>query len=226
MSTYFRTVMSELAEVEDLAVVVAEHGPEAAQRRGGDPDAELRDVAFQEGGDVLLPPLEARLVAPRGEGRRQSAAQPQALHGRTAHVAQAKTVEVEEGDPPGEAFAPLADQIPGGAAEDEESASRPGVHQEAQEREQLRLALDLVDDHGAAEPFEGKLRLLEPGQVAGVLEVEPVFRRQALGQSGLAGLALAQDGGDGESAEQPANRVAIHRAFDQRDHARGLSCVP
>ena len=50
------------AVIQDLAVVMAQHGPEAAQGPGGDRDSQLGDVPFQEGRHVLIPPEQAFLV--------------------------------------------------------------------------------------------------------------------------------------------------------------------
>ena len=49
----------EFRSIPDVALVMREHGPEAAEDRGWCADAKLRQVAFQKGLDEVAPPLVA-----------------------------------------------------------------------------------------------------------------------------------------------------------------------
>jgi len=63
--------------VPRLAVVVREHGPEAAYGQCGRTQSESRQVALQESADELAPPGTAVNVGSRGERKREAAAIPQ-----------------------------------------------------------------------------------------------------------------------------------------------------
>jgi len=82
------------------------------------------------------------------------------------------------------------------AAENQESrGERPAVGQHPQQREEVRPALDFINDHQPFERAQGRLRLAQSGEALRVLQVEVVERvrrHQTAGQRGLAALARAQ----------------------------------
>jgi hypothetical protein len=55
--------LAKLASVEELAMVVSEHLPQAVKRFGRNPKAELRNVPFQKGANELLTPTAGNLGA-------------------------------------------------------------------------------------------------------------------------------------------------------------------
>ena len=102
-----------------------------------------------------------------------------------------------------------------GAAEDEEARGVPGpVGQHAEQREEIRPPLDLVDDDEAPQGLEREAGVREPCDVRGILEVEERGRpstalHDVAGQGGLADLARAQDPHDRVAQKQVANAVDV-----------------
>jgi hypothetical protein len=69
----------------------------------------------------------------------------------------------------------LLEQVAGGAAQDQESSGIPrAVREDAQEREQIRSALNLIDDHKTPEGFECEPWVLKAAEMEGVFEVEVI----------------------------------------------------
>jgi hypothetical protein len=76
-------------------------------------------------------------------------------------------------DPARERFGALAQEIGRSAAQDEELRLRVRpVGQDPKQGEELRAALNLVEDHEPLKRTEGQLRIGEQSQVRGALEVE------------------------------------------------------
>jgi hypothetical protein len=69
----------------------------------------------------------------------------------------------------------LLEQVAGGAAQDQESSRIAwAVRENAQQREQVRSALNLIDDHKTAEGFECEPRVLKAAEMEGIFEIEVV----------------------------------------------------
>ena len=77
------------------------------------------------------------------------------------------------------------------------------IRQDSQQGEQVRPALNLVDDHEPREWAERLPRRLQAGQIQGVFEIEIGVspRGQFSGQGGLAALAGTEQGSDPEMSE-------------------------
>ena len=76
------------------------------------------------------------------------------------------------GDPPGQGFRTLANQIPRGASQDDELATFSLIHQIAQERKKIGQPLDLVDDDESRQVFQCELRLFQTGKILGIFQIE------------------------------------------------------
>jgi hypothetical protein len=93
------------------------------------------------------------------------------------------------------------------------SEIRP-VDQDPQQGEELRPALDLVEDDETLKRTEGQLRIGEQSQVRGALQVEaghglaPSLSQSASDRR-LADLAGAQDRDDGEGPEKPGQPLEV-----------------
>ena len=105
----------------------------------------------------------------------------------------------------------MLEQVAGGAAQDQESSGVPwSVRKNAQQREQIRSALNLVDDHKTAERFECEPWALEPAEVQRIFEIEVVAGWVEAGFLGgylagdgcLARLAWAEEGDAGEASKE------------------------
>jgi len=135
-------------------------------------------------------------------------------------------------DPPGQGLRGLADQVARGAAEDEEARRIPGaVDEHAQEREQLRGTLDLVDDDQPAQPLQGQLGLGQGREVGRVFQVEAGDRGvgQAVGvhacQRGLAALPRAEQRDHRRNREAGLDLRQVSVAFHTRifgDRSRNI----
>ena len=157
---------AQIGCVEHLPVIMREHHPEPAQRGWRNLNAERRDVALQKRADVKLAPLRAVRFARREKRQRKSAAQPELLHLRHAHFTQRERRDFHKTNPSGQCLRSLPDQIPRGAAQNQKARGRFGpVRQHAQDRKQIRAALDFVNHHQAVQPFQRELRIFQPVQM-------------------------------------------------------------
>ena len=187
--------------VPGLPVVVRQHPPEAAQRLGRDLRAQPRNVPLQEGARERLHP------SPPGRGRAReirpwkAAAHPEPVLAPRPGLGERESAHVHEEDAPRQRLGHAPDQIPGGAAQQQEDrVPVPVVADRAQHLEQPRHPLHLVDDHQALAPAEQPLG--GPGERrpgGGHLQVEDRGRprprgRHLSGQGRLAHLPGAQQG--------------------------------
>ena len=130
---------------------MGEHRPQASQGLGGDPRAELGDVALQVGADEALPPAHAGALAASEEAVREPSSHPELVEPLGAHLGQVERSQFDEVDSPGERLAGLGEQLERRRAQQEESPgplafSATGVDRAAQRFEQARRAVDLVED--------------------------------------------------------------------------------
>ena len=190
---------------------MGQHGPKTAQRRSGHRDAELGDVAFEEGCYECLAPHVAVFVHCRQIGSGQAAAQPQLAPLGGAGFGQIEPADRHELHAPGQGFRDAPDQIRRGAAEDQEARGIAGpIRQHAQRVEQAGLALNLVQHHQAALAAQRQFGIGEGPCVRLGLQVEEGYVaasfRVAVGkgprQCRLAALAGAEQGRDGRTASR------------------------
>ena len=170
--------------------------------------------------DVILAPLLASTFTGCQKRGRKAAPRPQPVHGRGAGLVELEGRELDVPDAPGQGFRRLADPIARGAAENQEPGRilRP-IDEYAQHREELRRALDLVDDHQPAQILQGQLGLGQGRQIGWVFKVEAGRRgvRQAAGihlcQCRLAALARAEQRDDGLDLEAGRDLRPISISF-------------
>ena len=204
---------AEFGAIPGLTVPVGEHRPEAAQcgRRDGAP--ELRNVTGEESPDEAVPPAATRRCRAGEIGEREPAAQPQPL--RIADLLQPEAVQFMECNAPGEGLGGLTEQFGRGAPEHKEPGwrTRP-VREYAQQWKHLGQSLDLVQNHEPSKGSQLESGIGEPGEVGGVLEVEPHRRtaarcHQLPGQGGLPYLPRAEKGHDRKLLEQQAHATEM-----------------
>ena len=137
---------------------------------------------------------------------------------RRAQVGQTEPFERHGFQAPGERFGGLLEQVGRGAAENQEPRrQRLAVGQHAQQREQVRAALDFVDHHQPLERAQGGVRLGEPGEALRVFQVEVVerFGRHELpGQRGLAALARPEQRHDAAALQRGADQFQVGFAVE------------
>jgi len=92
----------QLRQVQDLAVIVGNHGPEPAERLGGYPNAELREVSLQKGSNEGFSSPEARLVGGGKEGPWEPPAQPELVKCLRTHLPKREPTHLHEQAPPGQ----------------------------------------------------------------------------------------------------------------------------
>ena len=138
---------------------------------------------------------------------------------------QRETPKAVVGNTSGQGLGGLPQKVRGSTPEDEE-ATRPlrAVRQDAQDREQIRVALNLVNDDQPLQTLENQHGFGQTGQVFGILQVVEVGRppqafRKHSGQRSLADLSCADDPDHRESAEQPEQDRQLSFPFD---HGRSL----
>ena len=131
-----------------------------------------------------------------------------------ADVAQAQATQFVVGHATRQRFGGLAEQIPRRAPENQVALLQVGVHEITQQRKQVWLALDLVDDDQPGQRLQRQLRLRQQGGVTGILQVEDVIRGKLAGQSGFAGLARPQNGRHGKGGHEVGDRGSVGRSVD------------
>ena len=191
----------ELRGVPDLAVPVRDHHPEPPERLGRDANAQLGEIALQEGADEVVEPVGCVLVVGGEEGAREAAPQPEVAPTRRPDFFQVEAGERDQPDPAGQRLGHAAYErrrrAPG--QEEPRAVVRP-VRQDAQDFEQTRQALDLVHDDEAAQGAERLFRGGETVAVARPLQVEVSLGALGLGDFGgdrrLPALPRAVEGHD------------------------------
>lgn len=191
-----------------------EHRPEAAERRRRNRHAEARDVPLQERPLEGPAPLGRFVVVPREERARQAAAQPQPVEGGGADFVQSEAADLVEGDAAGQRLGRLLQQGGTGAAEDEEAGRRARpVGEDAQQGEDLRPPLDLVEDDESAQRPQVPSGLPEASDVGRILQIEEgraaIAACDRARQGRLSDLTQAEDRDDRESSQQPAHRTDV-----------------
>src|SRR5919106_1339576 len=206
--------------VEQTALLVREHRPEPAQGLRRDAWPELRDVALEVGADEIRAPAQARRVRCGQQTFRKPTAQPQGIEALATNLAGVERGELQIADASRERLARLFEQVDRCRAQDENPPLAPpappsGVDKPSQVPEELRHALDLVeDDELVLVSRQIELRLGELGPIGFGLEIE-IDRRPRLGdferQRSLARLTRPQQRrrrgfgqGSSERGEEPA----------------------
>lgn len=120
-----------------------------------------------------------------------------------------------EGRPAGQGLGRAANEIGRRASEQQKASWRlRSVGQDAEQLEQLRQALDLVQHDEPSQGTKLEAGFGEPSLVGWVFEVEPrdrtiARRRQLSSQSRLADLSRAQQNDDGELGQQQPKTIQV-----------------
>ncbi len=133
------------------ALAVGEHRPGAAQGFCGSRRPELREVALEVGADEIHSPAQARGIGVRQQAVWKSAAQPKRVEALGADLGDIEWSELQVADASGERLARLLQQVDRRGVQYEEApralpAPPAGVDEATQAAEELRCALDLVED--------------------------------------------------------------------------------
>ncbi len=194
-------VAGELGGVEQPALMVGQHAPEAAQSFGGDTRAELRDVAFQIGADEVLAPAQAARAIGCEQAVGKATAHPKIVGRQVGRFQHAERRQFQIGNAAGQALAGLLEKVERSEAQQQVlPCGAPGpagaVDQPAQYRKQPRRTVDFIEyDQLVLVICKVELGLLQLGAVLLGFEVE-IKRVKGLthfqGQGGLADLARAQ----------------------------------
>src|ERR1017187_2212842 len=145
-------IARKLGRVEQPALVVSKHDPEATQGFGGDAGTKLRNIPLQVAADEILPPAQAA----RGIRSKQTfwkpAAHPEIVPGQVLCFQHVKRGKLKVSDPTGQAFTRLLEQIKGSGTEQKvlrglASVASRLVNQTAQYGEKPRRTMDLVENH-------------------------------------------------------------------------------
>jgi hypothetical protein len=169
--------------VQQLSLVVGQHGPQATQGAAGNPRAQRGYVSFQVGGDEGVAPGQAGCVAFGQPGQREAAAQPQPVHvgGRcrwSKDFARLKGCELHLRHAPGQAFAGLLQQHAGRGTQQQELSTRLAaaaalVDDTPKNAEHSRHALHFVQDHQLVRVCrEEGLCIVEPPLCGGKFQVQ------------------------------------------------------
>jgi len=181
-------------------MVVRQHGPEATKRRRGNAHADLWQVALQEGLDELLAPVGAVRLGARQKGGRKATTAPVTRQRLLPELVEAEAAHRDRLEPPRQRLGGLPKQGRRRAPQDQEArANGTAIGENAKDREQVRSALDLVDDDDTPQRLERRHRLLEAREGDRVLQVEiagRIGRQDPLCCRGLAALARSEQRDD------------------------------
>lgn len=207
--------------VPRLPVIVSQHGPESPQGHGRHTYAPLRQVALQQGLDEIIAPGAAIGIVAREIRQGKSTAQPQAGLGIAVELPNVETAQRQLLDPAGQALRRLPLQVSRRTPQDQESCRRVApVHQHAQHGEQIGAPLDLVDHHQPAQWLQGRHRLLQPGEIDRILQIEildRILRHDLPRQCRLAALARSHKEHDPAALERGSQSLNMLPA---RNHGR------
>jgi hypothetical protein len=191
---------------------------------GGDSDTELRNIALKEGpNEAAAPPERGRVVGCQ-ERPRKAAPAPQTILALGSNLAEIEAAQVDEPHPPREGLGGAFEQGRRGTAENQKSGLRlVPIDQYAQDFEQLRLALHLVDDDESIQRGEGAHRRRELADIERGFQVEEFAGRligaQHMRQGGLSALSRPENGDARMAAEELSN---TDDAMGPIDHAQRI----
>jgi len=187
---------------------MGDHRPEAKERRSGNANAQLREIALEKCQDELLAPAEAVRLAAGQIRNGESTATPVFPESTLADLLKTESTDGNRLDTPGETFRGLSKQARRSASQNEKTgACWTAVCEYAENGEQIRTTLDLIYHDGTADSGERSHRLIEPGETRGIFEVEivgRVVRDYQPSSGGLTALAGADERNDGPAAQRCA----------------------
>ena len=155
-----------------------QHRPEPAQGLRRDARPELRDVALEVGTDEIRAPAQARRVGSGQQTLWKSTAQPECVESLATDFNRVERCQLQIANASCERLARLLEQIDRRRAEYKESTCAPAVppsrvDEPAQALEELRCALDFVEDDELVLVLrQVELGLGELGAVGFRLEIE------------------------------------------------------
>ena len=201
----------QLRRIEKPPLAVRQHHPEPAQRFGGDAcGGQEGQIALKIRGDEIFPPECALGVISGQKAARKAAPAPQGVGFCGCDLQPVQRRQFQIGNPPGERFARLPQQIHRRRSQQQEMPCRitrqhPRINQAAQHLKQLRRALHLIKDNQAILPRPQKrLGIRQFGAVCRTfkIKIQAGFAGdEGAGQSGLAHLARPQQGDSGKLAQ-------------------------
>jgi hypothetical protein len=129
----------------------------------------------------------------------------------SAHFAQSESAHIHKVDATGQGLRCVPHQVRGRTSEYKKaSANRTSVGEHTEVRQQIRKALDLINDHDPGQWFEGEPTITETRKVARVLKIKvcgpPVLCEDA-SQSGLPALARSKKSGYRTGAHPLSNAL-------------------
>src|SRR5579864_1517472 len=133
-----------------------------------------------------------------------------------------QAAELVVSDPPGEGLGALLQQLGRGTSQDQKTCRRSTtIRQHPQHREDLGAQLDLVENDQAPQSFQGEQRIVQPVQVARVLQVEACHLAgesggKGTGEGRLPHLAGTDQAHDGELLHEPAKPRQVRPSLDHR----------
>src|SRR5215203_2730711 len=233
--------------VQQAALVMGEHRPQAPQRLGRHAGAELRDVALEIGADEVGSPAQALHRTGGKEAGREPATHPELVPATLADLDHVEGRQFHEGNATGQGLAALGKEVQRRRAEEKEAAvplslSSGLVDGPPQFFEQAWRALDLVEDHELVGVVgEVELWLGQPRPIGGRLQVEidrvagPGHRQGKGGLPDLAGpgydhgrrlLQQRRDYRCLASFNHPCNSIVELKIYKDKSASQGICYHP
>lgn len=165
----------EFRSIPNAPVVMRKHSPKTADGLGRSPHAELAEIALQKGAHECLPPRKTVAVRLRQKRQGKSAAVPQIVLRGRPRVLKLKPLYIDEFHPPREGLRSPGHQLRACASKDDKLRRKwfP-IRQHAQEPEQIRPELDLIQHDQAAQRLQCLARRTQPRAVTVIFEVIPM----------------------------------------------------
>jgi len=153
---------AEVRGIPGLTMVMGEHRPETAHGCGRNRDAELGDVASQEGLNEALAPGETIRVAAGKKRTGEPAPEPDNIGTADSSFVKTKTGKLHEFDATGKGLRNILDKIGRCTPQNEKlSLVSRAVDQDAQHAEKLGHGLNFINDHETSQGAKHQLRILE-----------------------------------------------------------------
>ena len=209
---------------------MGQHVPESLQGDGRDLDAELGEIALDQGVQELAAPGQRISFGAADVRQRKAAAQPMSALSARAEISQAKALQIHGLQSAGQGLRRLLEKRGRNAAENQKTRwQRLAIGQHAQECKELRPALDFIDHDDAFERAQSGIRLGQAGHAPRVLEIEIIERlrgHKLPGQRRLAALTRTEQRHDSAAPQGRAHDVGIGFAIDHALilHHENLSC--
>jgi len=203
----------EVRDVQKVTMNMGQHRPKSAQPPCGQPQAEGRQVAFEESGDIGVEPFAARAGFPKTVDCGKTAPKPAVrCPDCTCQFRGEEGRKFQQRHPAGQRLGNRTHEGRTPRTQQKETAFSPrAVDYVAKDGEYLRKALGLIDDHRARVRVKKAFQIgSQHGEVGGAFEIEVSPVRECVARKrALAALPWPHEEHGGKRPEEEVKTVGI-----------------